>query len=80
MPLEGDLFFVVFFSFSTIQIQNSNNDNASNFYFNSNYISLAGFRQVTKVAFEKHLQVTIFLSALSIFLLQIYAGVDALYF
>lgn len=29
-------------------------------YFSGNYISLAGFEQVTKVTFEKHLQVMIF--------------------
>lgn len=66
----GHLLFIMFFSFSMTQIRNSikKYPNVTNFYFSSNCISLAGFGQVTKVAFEKCLQVIIFLRALSSFL------------
>lgn len=69
MSLGGDLLFIVFFNFSTIQVHNGiKNLNVTNSYFSGNYISLAGFGQVAKVAFEKHLQVVIFPQALSSFL------------
>lgn len=69
MSLGGDLLFIVFFNFSTIQVHNGiKNLNVTNSYFSGNYISLAGFGQVPKVAFEKHLQVVIFPQALSSFL------------
>lgn len=73
---RGDLLFIVFFSLNTIQIHNriknktkrNKKPNVTNSYFSGNYISLAGFGQVTKVTFEKQLQVMIFPWALSCFM------------